>query len=315
MPRKHVVIYPSGSGVDFYRAERSYDSIWLRSGTASWITTLLPAVLSSVEQCDFTFSSFREIPLGDPSLMPLAPGSGYATKILCSCGGYYDAQWGSILFHSESHPPAIAGERFIPENGGIRKQVQDYFSQDFIDSMRKPDRPRVELWVRHSLEIETMLPSAYDAPRWLRETHGLSPEQAAGRLNYLRTACSPAEYEQKLKRDRQQREREAQAEEEAAFLQRQAEWLAEHQEAYEAEQAVRQYADSLSGTRTAEPQNAPPPEQPELSQRERTIAAKKLRSKIQRATKSKIQADAFNEKSAKAYSDKVVRRLEQEGKL
>jgi hypothetical protein len=194
MPRKHIVLYPSFQGVDFYRAERSYDGIWLRSGTASWLTTLLPAVLTSVEQCDFTFSSFREIPLGDPSLMPLASGSGYACRILASCGGYYQAQWSSILFHSENSPPAIAGERFVPENGGLRKQVENYFNTDFIDSMRKPDCPRVELWVRHSLEIETMLPDAFDAPRWLRETHGLNAEQAAAKMNSLRTATSPAEY-------------------------------------------------------------------------------------------------------------------------
>jgi hypothetical protein len=151
MARKTIVIYPSGQGVDFYRAERSYDGIWLRSGQASWITTLLPAVLSSVESCDFFFSSFREFPLIDPSLMPLPSGSGYACRILASCGGYYDSQWGSILFHSENSPPAIAGERFIPENGGIRKQVQDYFNRDFIDSMRKPEPLRLsQLTVRSS---------------------------------------------------------------------------------------------------------------------------------------------------------------------
>jgi hypothetical protein len=201
-----------------------------------------------VEQCDFTFSSFREIPLGDPSLMPLPSGAGYAVKILAPCGGYYDAQWSGILFHSEHHPPAIAHERFVPENGGIRKQVQDYFSQDFIDSMRKPDRPRVELWVRHSLEIETMLPNAFDAPKWLRETHGLSGEQAAARLSYIRSAMGPGEYESRRRREKEQREREAQLEEDKLFEERRRQWLEEHA----AEQEVRAYCDKLSNTHTTE---------------------------------------------------------------
>jgi hypothetical protein len=309
MARKTIVIYQSGQGVDFYRAERSYDNIWLRSGQASWITTLLPSVLASVQACDFFFSSFRELPLGDPSLMPLPSGSGYAVKILAPCGGYYDAQWSSILFHSETHPPAIAGERFISENGGIRKQVQDYFSQDFIDSMRKPDRPRVELWVRHSLEIETMLPDAFDAPRWLRETHGLSSEQAAARLSYLRTACSPGEYEAKCRREREARERQTQEEEDKLFEERRQQWLEEHT----AEQEVRAYCDKLSSTRTAEPQHEPP--QPEKTQREIVRDAKVKRQRMSRATKSKVAADKANEANAKAYSEKVVQRLEREGKL
>jgi hypothetical protein len=270
---------------------------------------------ASVESCDFFFSSFREFPLIDPSLIPLAPGAGYATKILCPCGGYYDAQWSGILFHSETHPPALAHERFIPENGGIRKQVQDYFSTDFIDSMRKPDRPRVELWVRHSLEIETMLPNAFEVPRWLRETHGLSSEQAAARLGYLRTACSASEYEAKVRRDRQAREREMQEEEDKLFEERRQQWLDEHAAQHEAEQSVRAYVDQIARTHTTEPQSAPPPEQPEQTQREKVIAAKKLRAKIQRATRSKVNADKTNAESAKAYSEKVVRRLEQEGKL
>jgi len=309
MARKHIVLYPSGSGVDFYRAERSYDGIWLRSGTASWLTTLLPQVLASVEACDFSFSSFRELPLGDPSLMPLPPGAGYAVKILAPCGGYYNAQWSGILFHSESNPPAIAGERFVPENGGIRRQVSEFFSEAFVDSMRKVDRPRVELWVRHSLEIETMLPDAFDAPRWLRETHGLSAEQAAAKIAGLRSASTPAEYQRLRMAEKAKRELEAQQEEDAIFEQRRQAWLEEHA----AEQEVRAYCDKLSNTHTAEPPSELP--QLEKSQREIVRDAKVKRAKLSRAVKSKTAADAFNKKSAEIYANKRVDDLTRSGKL
>jgi hypothetical protein len=315
MARKHIVLYPSGAGVDFFRAERSYDGIWLRSGTASWLTTLLPQVLASVEACDFTFSSFREIPLGDPALMPLPPNAGYAVKLLAPCGGYYDAQWSAILFHSESHPPALCGDRFVPENGGIRRQVQEFFSETFIDSMRKPDRPRVELWIRHALEIETMLPNAFDAPRWLRETHGLSAQEAAAKIAGLRTAMGPGEYQRLRQAEKAKREAEQQAEEDAVFEERRQQWLAEQVEQHAAEQEVRAYVDGIARTHTTEPVDAPHPEQPEPGLREKTIAAKKLKSKLSRAVKSKVAADKANQANAEVHAAKVVRRLEQEGKL
>ena len=126
--------------------------------------------------------------------MPLPAGSGYAVKIFAPAGGFFPDQWGSLLFYGESHPPAVAGDRFIPGNGGIKRQVQEFFNADFIDLLRKPDRPRAELWIRHDLKIADMLPDAYDAPRWLRETQGLNPEEAAAKISALRAPMTASEY-------------------------------------------------------------------------------------------------------------------------
>ena len=97
MSRKHLMIFP-GTGVDFLRAERSYDGVWLRSSQSTWLPHLLPAVYQSVEMADFSFSSFRELPMGDPSLMPLPPNSPpYQLIILAPVGEPYPTQWGGVF--------------------------------------------------------------------------------------------------------------------------------------------------------------------------------------------------------------------------
>ena len=194
MPRKHLMIFP-GSGVDFLRAERSYDGVWLRSSQSTWLPHLLPAVYQSVELADFSFSSFRELPMGDPSLMPLPPNSApYQVIVLAPVGEPYPTQWGAVLFHSQTHPPCLACERFVPDAGGIKRVVQSFFSEEFIGGMRFPERRHAELWVRHSLKIHDMLPDAYEAPRWLKEQQGLTPEEAAQKMAAMRLPTAASQY-------------------------------------------------------------------------------------------------------------------------
>jgi hypothetical protein len=251
-----------------------------------------------VEACDFTFSSFRELPCGDPALMPLPPGSGYAVKIFAPCGGFFPDQWGSVLFHSESHPPAVAGDRFIPGNGGIKRQVQEFFSADFIDLLRKPDKPRAELWIRHDLRIADMLPDAYDAPRWLKETAGLSPEEASTRLTALRAPTDAATYYRVKAQDRAAAEVERRKANEVASAQP------------ESAAAATVAAEAVS-PETA----APEPATPAVMSMEEKAEKRKTRERLSRATKAKQRADRANAASAKAWSDKRVRQLEQQGKF
>lgn len=305
MARKHVLIFPSGNGVDFYRAERSYDGVWLRSSVASWITVLLPAVLQSVEAADFTFSSFRELPCGDPSLMPLPSGSGYAVKIFAPCGGFFPDQFGSILFHSESHPPAVAGDRFIPTNGGIRRQVEQFFSADFIDLLRKPDKPRIEFWLRHGghghgngsgITIEDMLPGAYDAPRWLRETSGLTPEEAAAKLNELRAPNSAAEYYRSRAAARAEAERLKAAQDDPG----------------QPESAARATVEAEAvSPETA----ATEPATPAVMSMSEKAEKRRIRDRLRRSTRSKVAADKANAELADAWAAKRVRELERSGAL
>ena len=58
MARKHIMIYP-GSGVDFLRAERSYDGIYLRSSQSHVAAAFIAVRLPVSAQVDFSFSSFR----------------------------------------------------------------------------------------------------------------------------------------------------------------------------------------------------------------------------------------------------------------
>lgn len=303
MPRKHITIFPSGQGVDFFRAERSYDGVWLRSSVASWITTLLNAVLQSVDAANFTFSSFRELPCGDPAMLPLPPGSGYAVKIFAPCGGYFEGQWGSILFHSESHPATVAGDRFIPGNGGIKRQVQEFFNADFIDSLRKPDRPRTEIWIRHGghgngngsgITIEDMLPDAYDAPRWLRETQGLNPEEAAAKISALRAPMTASEY----------------------YRTRAVVRAAAEAEQLKAQNGPGHTEPAAGAVVEAEAVSAnPEPPTPAVMSPEQRAAKKRTKERLSKATKAKVRADRANAASAKAWSDKRVAQLTAQGKL
>lgn len=285
MARKHITIFPSGQGVDFYRAERSYDGVWLRSSVASWITILLPAVLQGIEAADFTFSSFREIPCGDPSLMPLPAGSGCAVKVFAPCGGFYPGQWGSVVFYGERHEPIVGGERFVPTNGGIKRQVQEFLNADLIDSLRKPDRPRTELWIRHDLKIADMLADAYDAPRWLRETQGLNPEEAAAKLTALRTPKDPNEY----------------------FRIR-----AQQRDAAEAERLKAN--EDGTGSQVAASAEAEPVTPAVMSMAEKT-EKRKTRERLKRATQSKVAADRANAAAADEWAAKRVKQLTAQGKL
>jgi hypothetical protein len=127
--------------------------------------------------------------------------------------------------------------------------------------------------------------------------------------------------------EKAKREKEAQEEEDRIFEERRQAWLEEHA----AEQEVRTYVDQIARAQTADPpgerervlaemqaakaESLKATEQPEPTQREKVIAAKKLRAKISKATKAKVAADKFNAESAKTFAEKQVRRLEQEGKL
>jgi hypothetical protein len=139
-------------------------------------------------------------------------------------------------------------------------------------------------------------------------------------MNALRHIMSQGEYEALRRKEREERERQAQQEEDRAFIERREAWLQEH----EAEQEVRRYVDNIARTHTAEPVSASipsegpqtPQEAPaEKTQREMVRDAKKLRSKLSRAVKSKVQADAKDRVNAKAHADKVVARLEKAGRL
>ncbi len=294
MSRKHLMIFP-GTGVDFLRAERSYDGVWLRSSQSTWLPHLLPAVYQSVEMADFSFSSFRELPMGDPSLMPLPPNSPpYQLIILAPVGEPYPTQWGGVLFHSQTHPPCLACERFVPDAGGIERVVRSFFSEEFIGGMRFPERRHAELWVRHSLKIHDMLSDAYEAPRWLKEQQGLSPEEAARKMAAMRLPTAASQYHN-LRQQGHAREEEARRQ-----LAEQG-WIE---------------ATAQLGVPPEAPSPPPlqaPPAPPTI--RELHASGCKKREKAKRATQSKVRADKANEAAARAYAEKKIKQMEAEGRI
>jgi len=304
MPRKHLLIFPSDQGVDFFRAERSYDGVWLRSSQSTWLPHLLPAVYQSVDLADFSFSSFRALPMGDPSLMPLpSDSSPYQVLILAPIGEPYPTQYGGLLFHSASHPPCLACERFVPDAGGIKRVVQSFFSQEFIDGMRFPERRQhAEIWIRHSLKIHDMLRDAYDAPRWLREQQGLTSEEAAQRMAALRLPTPASQYHNLRTREHDRREAQAKTEEEAAFAEQA--WK-------DAEAAI-----APSTPSTPAPESPPVPASPEPPTiRELHASGQKKREKAKRVTQSAVRASKANEVAARAFAEKKIKQMEADGRL
>ena len=228
-------------------------------------------------------------------MMGLPSGEGYIVRIICPVGGpYYPSQWGSVVFYGERHEAFIGGPRFIPEGEGIRREVEKFFSQDLMDSLRRADKPRVECWLRHSLTVTDMLPDdgGYDAPKWLKETAGLPPEEAAAKLTALRTA-DPNAYFRKRAQERAEAERLKAAQDGAG----------------QAEPAAAAVIEASTVSHEAE---TPTPAVMSMEEKKQKV---KIRERLKRATRSKIAADAKDKTNAKAWSDKRVRQLEQAGKL
>jgi hypothetical protein len=278
-PRKHIAIFPSGLGVDFLRAECGHDSIWMKGSIPAWLPTLMPSVYGAIGAADFTFSSFRPLPLTDPDFMPLPSGQGWTTRVIAPIGGAYPDLWGGVIFVS-GHQPSVCLDKFVPGDGGIRRVLENFFSKERIDSYRRGGKAHEEIWVRAGLQISDMLDEPYHIPAWLKAVQGLEPAEAAAKMVAFRSPTSDAE-------------------------------------ALRIKAADKQRRDAVANDETPDTEPAPEPPatpQPEKTQRERVQAARKTRAKLSRAVKSKVRADKFNAESAKAFAEKQVRKLERSEK-
>jgi len=172
-------------------------------------------------------------------------------------------------------------EKFSPNNNGVRRVVEKFFTTERIDSYRKPDKPREELWTRFDLAIEDLLPGAYPLPSWSRAVAGLSHEEAAAKLNALRQPAGPNEYFRLRQKEREEKERAEAAEADA-----------------DAEAAIA--LDQLART----------PEEPHVMSRDDIRHAREKRERMAKATRSKVSADKKNAASAESWAKKVVSRMD-----
>jgi len=292
MLRKHMLVSAPSARIDFQRAEFTPDGMWFESATLSWLPILLPTIYAACGSSCLTFSSFRALPmLKDPALLPLPDGGGYSVRLIAPLGGCHGDLWGGLLYHSASADPVPCMEKFSPNNNGVRRVVENFFTPERIDSYRKPDKPREELWTRFDLAIEDLLPGAYPLPNWQRAVAGLSHEEAAAKMNAMRAPAGPNEYFRLRAAERTKQEA---AEKQAAAA----------EEAEAEDFAVKAIAlDQL--TRAAEAT----PDEPKCVTREDLQEARSRREKAHKATQAKVRADKANAASAKRYADRVVANL------
>ena len=273
MQRKHMLVSAPLGRIDFRRAELTPDGLWFQSATLSWLPILLPNIYAACGNSDLSFSSFRDLPMfKDPRMLPLPDGAGYSVRLIAPLGGGHGELWGGLLYHSAQADPVPCMEKFSPNNNSVRRVVENFFTPERIDSYRKPDKPREELWTRFDLAIEDLLPGAYPLPNWQKAVAGLPHEEAAAKMDALRAPTSAGEYFRLRAAERAKQEA---AEKQAAAA-----------EAADAEDfAVKAVAlDQL--TRTAEP----PKDEPKVMSREDLQEARKRREKQAKATQGKVFA-------------------------
>jgi hypothetical protein len=300
--------------IDFERQEMDIAGIWFRAPRTQWIALLIPQILAAAQAGkEVTVSTYRQsFGYSSPDNYTLPAGDNFVLKLYAPMGHPWPSnQWGCLHYFDSRRPPC-PGDRFVWEADGLRHQLQREFTDKFVDGLRQlGGRVRCEYWCRPNLTIEQLAPGIFPMPKMMQETIGLSAEEAAQRVRAMRCAQPASAYHQLRERERAAKQAEEAAELESAT------------EAAEPD-AVRAYCDKLSNTISTDPASTYPlpvgPQTPqeapaEKTQREMVRDAKKLRSKLSRAVKSKVQADAKDRANAKAHADKVVARLEKAGRL
>ena len=292
MSRATIVIEPAANGsIDFQRRQWDSSQIWLQYPKAAWLPTMLPAAISEAAGGNnLVFSTFRRFPLCDPADFALSNEPGILTRLFAPLGGNWPPDmWVCLHYYDPRQPPVAGQERFYASSGGLKRLLSEAMEAPaFIDSMRTLDkRPRLEVLVRHDLRAIDLAPNAIEAPGWMKQVEGLSPEEAAGRMNSLRAPTSNAQWYQIRAQDRAQRERAA----------------------------TKPAAEPEAPTQPEEPAEAPEAAQPVVLTMEEKRTLVKRKERMARATQSKVRADQFNRTAAAKHAARVVDKLERAGKL
>ena len=290
MSRATIVIEPAANGsIDFQRRQWDASQIWLQYPKAAWLPTILPAAISEAAGGNnLVFSTFRRFPLCDPADFALSNEPGVLTRLFAPLGGNWPPDmWVCLHYYDPRQQPVAGDQRFYASSGGLKRLLSEALEAPaFIDSMRTLDkRPRLEVLVRHDLRAVDLAPNAIEAPGWMKQVEGLSPEEAAGRMNSLRAPTSASDYYRKVALDRAQRE------------------------------ATKPAAEPEAPEDPAEAPTAPEAAQPVVLTMEEKRTLVKRKERMARATQSKVRADQFNRTAAAKHAARVVDKLERAGKL
>ena len=291
MSRASIVIQPSDSGsIDFKRREWDASQIWLEYPKAAWLPTLLPAAISEANSgSNFFFSTFRRFPSCNPADFAFSNETNVLTRLYLPLGGRWDpSMYVCLFYYDPRRAPVLGQDRFHITGNGLKRLLSETLEAPaFIDSMRKlSGRPKIECWVRHDLHAVDLAPDAIKVPRWMEQTEGQTPEQAAQTMAGLRAPTSTADWLKAREADRRKRD-----------------------------------AKELAKLAPAEPETPvepdPPtsPTPPTVLTLEQRRELRKTREKLAKATRQKVAADALDKVNAEKHAQKVVARLEREGRL
>ncbi len=183
----------------------------------------------------------------------------------------------------------------------------------------------MRIWVRHNWDASFIAPGLFDLPKWQRDIDPDDP-RAADKLRALRAPMPGSEYLALRARERAAREREtalaeaalqppSATEEQALTPQSDAfRYIGDEPDVRLHEQAPHPSASAPEAHVALEELAAAVEPLQEMS-REDMMEARKRKTKMAKATQGKVAADRFNDEAAKVHADKVVRRLEHEGRL
>lgn len=299
--QRHMAVFPDPAGsIDLLSQSRDCSGVWWREPKPALASIVFPKMISAASRGeDLTYSSFRKFGLFDPASLAL-PGGDFTCRIFLPAGEPFTSETWCSLFWCDPRRDPIAGERFIASGGGLKLQLQRVFDQQIIDGLRDLNkRVRQEVWVRHNWKASEIAPGVLPVPALMQSLAGLSPEDAAARLNSLRGAqMSPAEYYALRKKEREERERKEEQEGAEAF----------------ARQALKEARTAAEAPPVADVPTEPeaPPEKP---YRDRVRDAKTKRERIAKVTQASARAIEANKASGKAFAEKKLRQYEREGKV
>jgi hypothetical protein len=323
---RHIVISPDPKGsVDFTRADLDSSGVWFQRPENLWLPLLTPKFIAAASRgADVTFSSFRHFGFNDPRHFTLPEGN-FSLKAFCRLGKLFGrGMWGCLTWYDVHRPPVASGDRFIVDDEGLAKQLNAFFKPEFYDSLRDISRrPRIEVWVRWGWTADEIAPGCYDLPDYVTKYGDPSDPLTAMRQAAARAAPAPGSYERTRLRERAQRDAAAAR---AAEDEKATEGAGSPQVNVVDHSGILVFsgedpdvrnleaADASTGSVVAAADAAHAMVPPMLSHEQQT-AARKLREKQRRGTRSQVAATAANKKSAKEWSTRQVQKLERSGKL
>lgn len=256
------------------------------------------AIAEACGGSDLTYSTFRRFPLRSPDEFTIPSNEGaFLIRVFMPIGGSFDpTMWCCLTWHDARRQPVVSSERFHITGNGLKRILTDMLAKpEEIDKLRTLDRrPRCETWVRWDWRALEVVPNCIEMPRWMQAIDPNDPD-AAQKMNAFRQPTSVAEALRIKAEDK--RKREAEKAKQAAG------------DVMPAEAAI---AEAALVPENDQPAAAPAEPAQKIMSRDDIRNARNRRSKMAKATRSKVAADKADAIAAKAWGEKVIRKMEKE---